>query len=68
MPDLQMCSALNHDGCVCQISSECYRHMAKPSAFQAWGSPGQFFDPGDGCCDYIAIVHGMRLAKSKMLA
>lgn len=49
MPDIQMCTAVDALGRICQVAHECYRHMAKPSAMQAWGGPGPGFDPKLGC-------------------
>lgn len=55
MPNIQMCTAVTDNGQVCQVAHECYRHTAKASLMQAWGPPGERFDPKQGCDNHLPM-------------
>lgn len=52
MSDIQKCAAVDSEGRVCRVAHECYRQTSEAGDFQAYGQPGNGFDPKDGCDNY----------------
>lgn len=60
MPDIQMCTGRHineetRDEEWCGVMMKCYRRMACPSQFQAWGDAGERFTIDDGCEMYVPM-------------